>query len=56
MPASKRRHADHMRLAGFRLRRNLGRGRKKRPNFDIKTKFGEGGGDNLLTAVMAVLT
>jgi hypothetical protein len=49
------RHADHMHVVLDRLPRRLLRRLEQRPDIDVEAEIGEGGGDHLGAAVVAVL-
>ena len=55
MAGRERRDADDMDALGRRQRRDFLRRREQRTNLDLEAKVGEGRGDDLLPAVVAVL-
>ena len=55
MRGGERRHAENMHVVFHRLARGFRRRRKQRPDIDVEAEIGEGRGDHLLPAVVAVL-
>ena len=56
MTAGERRDAEDVDVIFDRLPRGFGRRRKQRPDVDVEAEVGKGRGDDLLAAIMAVLT
>ena len=55
MGGGERRDAEDMHVVLDRLARGLGRRREQRADVDVEAEIGEGRGDHLLAAVVAVL-
>ena len=55
MARGERRDADDVHVVLDRLPGGLRRGREERADIDVEAEIGEGGGDHLLAAVVAVL-
>ena len=56
MAGGQRRHADDVDVGFDGLARDLCRGLEQRTDVDVEAEIGEGGGDHLLPAIVAVLT